>query len=48
MMKNYDGPVGIDHNPNWPYIFDHPYGILINGGSGLGNANMLLNLTKHQ
>ena len=48
MMKNYDGPVGIDHNPNWPYIFDHPYGILIIGGSGLGNANMLLNLTKHQ
>ena len=25
-----------EHNPNWPYILDHPYGILIIGGSGTG------------
>ena len=24
------------HNPNWPYIPDHPYRILIIGGSGSG------------
>ena len=25
------------HNINWPYIPDHPYRILIIGGSGSGN-----------
>ena len=30
-MKNYDQPVEINHNPNWPYIPDHPYRILIKG-----------------
>ena len=25
------------HNPNWPEIPDHPYWILIIGGSGSGN-----------
>ena len=24
MMKNYDQSVKIKHNPNWPYISDHP------------------------
>ena len=37
-----------NHNPNWPYIPDHPYRILIIGGSGLGKTNVLLNLIKHQ
>ena len=27
-MKNYDQSVEINHNPNWPYIPDHPYRIL--------------------
>ena len=45
MTKNYDESVEINHNPNWPYIPDHPYRILIIGGSG---SNVLLNLTKHQ
>ena len=31
-MKNYDESVGINHNPNWPYISDHPYRILITDG----------------
>ena len=34
------------HNPNWPYIPDHPYRIII-GGSGSGKAN-LLNLIENQ
>ena len=32
------------HNENWPYIPDHPYRILIIGGSGSGKTNTLLNL----
>ena len=35
------------HNPNWPYIPDHPYRILI-GGSGSGKTNTLLNLKNNQ
>ena len=36
----------INHNPNWPYIPDHPYRILIIGGSGSGKTNALLNLIE--
>ena len=36
------------HNPNWPYIPDHPYRILIIGGSGTGKTNALLNLINNQ
>ena len=32
------------HNPNWPYIPDHLYRILIIGGSGSGKTNALLNI----
>ena len=32
----------------WPYISDHPYIILITGGSGSGKTNVLLNLIKVQ
>ena len=48
MMKNYDKSVEIKHNLNWSYIPDHPYRILIIGGSGSGKTNVLLNLIKHQ
>ena len=48
MMKNYDESDKINHNTNWPYISDHPYRILIIGGSGSGKNNVLLNLIKHQ
>ena len=48
MIKNCDEPVEISHSPNWPYINDHPYRILIIGGSGSGKINVLLNLIKHQ
>ena len=30
------------------YICDHPYRVLIIGGSGLGKTHTLLNLIKHQ
>ena len=48
MMKNYHQSLEINHNPNWPYIPDHPYRILIIGGSGSEKTNVLLNLIKHQ
>ena len=34
------------HNQKWSYIPDHPYKILIVGGSGSGKTNALLNLIK--
>ena len=46
--KNYDESAEINHNPNWPYIPDHPYRTLIIGGSGSGKSNVLLNVMKHQ
>ena len=48
MMKNYDQTVEINHNPSWPYYLDHPYRILIIGGSGSEKTNVLLNLIKQQ
>ena len=48
MIKNYDLSIEMNHTPNWPYIPDHPYRILIIGGLGSGKTNVLLNLIKHQ
>ena len=42
MMKKCDKPVERNHNRNWPCIPDHPYRILINGGSGSDKTNDLL------
>ena len=36
------------HNKKWPFIPDHPYRILIIGGSGSGKTNALLNLISQQ
>ena len=36
------------HNKNWLYFPDHPYRILIVGGSGYGKTNALLNLMENQ
>ena len=33
-----------EHNQKWSYILDHPYRILIIGGSGSGKTHALLNL----
>ena len=38
----------IEHNSKWPYIPDHPYRVLIVGGSGSGKTNTLLNLINNQ
>ena len=50
-MINFDNYVNenkTEHNKNWPYIPDHPYRILIIGGSGSGKTNVLLNLIENQ
>ena len=50
-MINFDDYVNenkIKNNKNWPYIPDHPYRILIIGGSGSGKTNVLLNLIENQ
>ena len=44
MIKNYDQLVEIKQYPNWPYILEYSYRILIIGSSGLGKTNALLNL----
>ena len=50
-MINYDYYTNenkIEHNSKWPYIPDHPYRILIVGGSGSRTTNALLNLINIQ
>ena len=37
-----------EHNEKWLYTPDHPYKILIIGGSGSGKTNALLNLINEQ
>ena len=37
-----------DHNINWPQNRDHPYRILITGGSGSGKTNAILNFTTRK
>ena len=37
-----------EHNEKWPFNLDHPYRILIIGGSGSGKTNTLLNLINEQ
>ena len=36
------------YNPNWPESLDHPYRIVIFGGSRSRKANALLNLINHE
>ena len=50
-MINFDNYVNenkTEYNKNWPYIPDHPYRILIVGGSGSEKTNVLLNLIEKQ
>ena len=47
-FNDYTNEIKINHKPNWPYIPDHPYRILIIGGSGSGKTNTLLNLINNQ
>ena len=43
-FNDYANENKTDNNPKWPYIPDHPYKILIIGGSGSGKTNGLFNL----
>ena len=47
-FDEYTNENKIDHNSKWPYIPDHPYRILIIGGSRSGKTNALLNLINNQ
>ena len=50
-MINFDDYVNenkTEHNKNWPYTPDHPYRILIIGGSPSGKTDVLWNLTENQ
>ena len=47
-FDNYANENRTEHNKNWPYIPDHPYKILIIGGSGSGKTNLLLGLIEKQ
>ena len=37
-----------EHNPNWPEIPDHPFRVLIVGGSGSEKIKALHNLINHE
>ena len=47
-FDHYTNEIKTQHNLKWPYIPDHPYRILIIGGSGSGKTNALLNLINNQ
>ena len=47
-FDDYTNENKTQHNSKWPYIPDHPYKILIIGGSGSGKTNALLNLIENQ
>ena len=50
-MNNFDDYFNenrTEHIRNWSYTPDHPYRILIIGGSGSGKTNVLLNLIENQ
>ena len=47
-FDNYTNESKTEHNPKWLYILDHPYRIIIVGGSGTGKINALLKLINNQ
>ena len=50
-MINFDNSVNENktkHNKNCPFIPQHPYRILMIGGSGSGKTKLLLNLIANQ
>ena len=47
-FDEYTNENRINHNPNWPFIPDHPYRILIIGASRSGKTNTLLDLINNQ
>ena len=47
-FDDYTNENKVKRNLKWPYIPDHPYRILIIGGSGSGKTNTLLSLINNQ
>ena len=47
-LDEYTNENKTEHNLKCPYIPDHPYRILIVGGSGSRKTNALLNLINNQ
>ena len=47
-LDEYTNQNKTEHNPKWSYIPDHPYRILIIGGSGSRKTTALLNLKNNQ
>ena len=50
-MNNFDDYANenkTQHNSKWPYNPDHPYRVLIIGGSGSVKTTVLLNLINNQ
>ena len=47
-FDNYTYENKTEHNLKWPHIPDHPFRILIVGGSGSGKTNALLNSINNQ
>ena len=47
-FDEYENENKRQHNPKWLYIPEHPYRILIIGGSRSGKTNELLNLINNQ
>ena len=37
-----------EHNEKWPFVPDHPYRIIVIGGSGSQKTNALINLIDEQ
>ena len=47
-FDNYTNENKTETNSKWLHIPDHPYRILITGGSGSGKTNALLKLINNQ
>ena len=47
-FDEYTNKNKIEHNSNYPYIPDHPYRILIIGGSRSGKTKALLSLIDNK
>ena len=47
-FDDYTNENKLKHNPDWSYIPDHPYRILIIGGSRSGKTNTILDLIENQ
>ena len=47
-LDSINSKINKKYNEKWPYIPDHPYRIIIIGGSGSGETNALINLIDEQ